>query len=132
MAVAAPRRTAPRQAAPLRAAPPFPPRPQAHSPRPRAPSPARCCAECKGSWSKPWLHSGTLVSFNDAYNQNHTHGIPTHDEEADGPCGPRISVALLCSEAASPMDGLLEQGAAEMLCSLRPRKPPTEQAGKAG
>ena len=58
----------------------------------------KCCAECGGSCSKPWINSGELMYFNDKWNRSWNHGIPPHDEQADGPCGPRISIALLCAE----------------------------------
>jgi len=77
----------------------------------------RCCAECKGSWSKPWLHSGVLVFFNGPWNEDHTHGIPAHDTEADGECGPRISVAFLCAEGAPPASAL-----ESAVCMLLPKK----------
>lgn len=57
------------------------------------------CSESCGGWSsKPWLHSGDLMYFNDVWNKSHNHGIPPHDQGADGPVGPRISIALLCAE----------------------------------
>jgi len=58
----------------------------------------KCCAECGGSCSKPWINSGELMYFNDRWNRSWNHGIPPHDEGADGKCGPRISIALLCAE----------------------------------
>ena len=58
----------------------------------------KCSAECEGEWKKPWLHSGSLVYFNDKWNKSHTHGIPRHDVEHDGECGARVSFALLCSD----------------------------------
>ena len=74
------------------------------------------CGRCGGAWRKPWLKSGTLCFFNADYNDNHTHGIPLHDVEADGECGPRISVALLCAEGTQPPD------VSDMVCKLMPKK----------
>ena len=59
----------------------------------------KCCDECTGVSTKPWLNSGDLMYFNNVWNKAWTHGIPKHDVENDGPIGPRISIALLCAEA---------------------------------
>jgi len=50
-----------------------------------------CSAGCAGRRERLWLHSGEAMYFNGPWNQNHTHGIPSMDEEA----GPRISIAFL-------------------------------------
>eukprot|EP00928_Gymnodinium_smaydae_P012941 TRINITY_DN14722_c0_g4_i1.p1 TRINITY_DN14722_c0_g4~~TRINITY_DN14722_c0_g4_i1.p1 ORF type:complete len:620 (+),score=114.30 TRINITY_DN14722_c0_g4_i1:130-1860(+) len=50
-----------------------------------------CCNGCTGKSWKKWLHSGVGMYFNDAWNQNHLHGIPMMDEAV----GPRISIAFL-------------------------------------
>jgi len=52
-----------------------------------------CCDECTGQKTYYWMHSGSAMYFNDKWNGNHTHGVPPCSE----PCGPRISVALLCA-----------------------------------
>eukprot|EP00933_Yihiella_yeosuensis_P040093 TRINITY_DN34312_c0_g1_i1.p1 TRINITY_DN34312_c0_g1~~TRINITY_DN34312_c0_g1_i1.p1 ORF type:complete len:572 (-),score=105.21 TRINITY_DN34312_c0_g1_i1:96-1811(-) len=52
-----------------------------------------CGDECTGQKVYKWMHSGSAMSFNDPWNNNHTHGIPKLEEA----CGPRISVALLCA-----------------------------------
>merc|ERR1712048_1483988 len=50
-----------------------------------------CGDDCEGRQERQWLHSGDAMFFNEAWNANHTHGIPIMHEE----CGPRISVAFL-------------------------------------
>jgi len=50
-----------------------------------------CGDDCKGCAETRWLPSGSAMYFNDAWNQNHTHGIPKMTEY----CGPRISIAFL-------------------------------------
>ncbi|CAJ1349118.1 unnamed protein product [Effrenium voratum] len=52
-----------------------------------------CGEECQGMKTYKWMHSGSAMHFNAPWNNNHTHGIPPLDE----PCGPRISIALLCA-----------------------------------
>jgi hypothetical protein len=52
-----------------------------------------CGEECEGRKVYHWLGSGSAMFFNDKWNMSHTHGIPQMSE----PCGPRISVALLCA-----------------------------------
>merc|ERR1719436_1317379 len=54
-----------------------------------------CGEGCLGRREKRWLHSGCAMYFNDAWNQNHTHGIPKMEE----PAGPRISIAFLLGAA---------------------------------
>mmetsp|Transcript_24837 Transcript_24837/g.54006 ORF Transcript_24837/g.54006 Transcript_24837/m.54006 type:complete len:587 (-) Transcript_24837:516-2276(-) len=55
-----------------------------------------CCAECQGREETRWLHSGDAMFFNEAWNANHTHGIPNMREILpSAACGPRISVAFL-------------------------------------
>jgi len=56
-----------------------------------------CCESCEGRREKRWLHSGDAMFFNDKWNQNHTHGIPSMGEEG---VGPRISVAFLLGAEA--------------------------------
>mmetsp|Transcript_43045 Transcript_43045/g.93747 ORF Transcript_43045/g.93747 Transcript_43045/m.93747 type:complete len:166 (+) Transcript_43045:1-498(+) len=52
-----------------------------------------CGEDCTRRSERRWVDNGALMYFNDAWNLTHTHGVPqcTHD------CGPRISIALLCS-----------------------------------
>ncbi|CAJ1412388.1 unnamed protein product [Effrenium voratum] len=50
-----------------------------------------CGEHCTGRRERRWLHSGDAMYFNEAWNANHTHGIPP----IDGESGPRISVAFL-------------------------------------
>lgn len=52
-----------------------------------------CGEACAGSRVYRWMHSGSAMYFNDAWNDSHSHGVPPLDE----PCGPRISIALLCA-----------------------------------
>eukprot|EP00438_Fugacium_kawagutii_P025080 Skav209529 [mRNA] locus=scaffold2767:435303:435554:- [translate_table: standard] len=52
-----------------------------------------CGETCAGMKTYKWLHSGSAMHFNAPWNNNHTHGVPPMDD----PCGPRISVALLCA-----------------------------------
>jgi len=52
-----------------------------------------CGPECGGHREHHWFHSGESMYFNDAWNNGHTHGIIP----AEQPCGPRISIALLCA-----------------------------------
>lgn len=52
-----------------------------------------CGDSCEGCKTYRWVHSGSAMYFNDPWNNNHSHGVP-HLEE---PCGPRISIALLCA-----------------------------------
>lgn len=52
-----------------------------------------CGEDCAGMKTYKWMHSGSAMHFNAPWNNNHTHGIPPMDD----PCGPRISVALLCA-----------------------------------
>lgn len=55
-----------------------------------------CGEDCGGRKEIRWLHSGDAMFFNEAWNNNHTHGIPSMEEMQPGvPCGPRISVAFL-------------------------------------
>lgn len=63
----------------------------------------KCGERCEGARTTRWLRSGEVMYFNDAWNRSWTHGVPPHDVDADGPCGPRISVALLCAERGDPM-----------------------------
>lgn len=52
-----------------------------------------CCDDCQGRQEHRWLHSGDAMYFNEAWNANHTHGIPQIENGHDH--GPRISVAFL-------------------------------------
>jgi len=52
-----------------------------------------CGADCTGRRERRWLHSGDAMYFNEAWNANHTHGIPAMENGQD--TGPRISVAFL-------------------------------------
>jgi len=52
-----------------------------------------CGDECAGMKTYKWMHSGSAMHFNAPWNNNHTHGVPPMDD----PCGPRISIALLCA-----------------------------------
>lgn len=52
-----------------------------------------CGDTCEGRKVFRYMHSGSSMYFNDKWNNNHTHGVP----KATEPCGPRISVALLCA-----------------------------------
>jgi len=52
-----------------------------------------CGEECTGRKTYKWMHSGSAMHFNAPWNNNHTHGVPSVEE----PCGPRISIALLCA-----------------------------------
>jgi len=52
-----------------------------------------CSPSCTGRRDRRWLHSGDAMYFNEAWNANHTHGIPVMDYGED--YGPRISVAFL-------------------------------------
>lgn len=52
-----------------------------------------CGEDCTGQKVYYWMHSGSAMFFNDKWNANHTHGVPPCSE----PCGPRISVAMLCA-----------------------------------
>jgi len=52
-----------------------------------------CSEACEGRKVYHWLSSGSAMFFNDKWNTSHTHGIP----QMNDPCGPRISVALLCA-----------------------------------
>jgi len=55
-----------------------------------------CSDSCEGRRETVWLHSGDAMFFNQAWNANHTHGIPSMDEIEPGQAwGPRISVAFL-------------------------------------
>jgi hypothetical protein len=54
-----------------------------------------CGEGCQGRREWRWLHSGSSMYFNCAWNDNHTHGIPPSEEE----CGPRISLAFLLAKA---------------------------------
>lgn len=56
----------------------------------------KCSENCTGRKEYAWLHSGTSMYFDEAWNNNHTHGIPPCDENS----GPRISIAFLL--AAKP------------------------------
>jgi len=53
-----------------------------------------CGEQCAGRKERRFFQSGEAMYFNDVWNNNHTHGVPpaTHL-----PCGPRISIALLCA-----------------------------------
>lgn len=51
----------------------------------------QCGDSCQGRSERQWLHSGDAMYFNEAWNSNHTHGIPQMQEES----GPRISIAFL-------------------------------------
>eukprot|EP00656_Telonema_subtile_P054931 TRINITY_DN8330_c0_g1_i2.p1 TRINITY_DN8330_c0_g1~~TRINITY_DN8330_c0_g1_i2.p1 ORF type:complete len:313 (-),score=59.30 TRINITY_DN8330_c0_g1_i2:46-984(-) len=52
-----------------------------------------CGEDCGGFRELRWFNSGCAMYFNDKWNNGHTHGIV----QATGPCGPRISIALLCA-----------------------------------
>jgi len=52
-----------------------------------------CGEDCAGCKTYRWMHSGSAMYFNDRFNNNHTHGVPTMTEA----CGPRVSIALLCA-----------------------------------
>lgn len=52
-----------------------------------------CGEDCTGAKAFKWMHSGSAMYFNAPWNNNHTHGVP----KLEDPCGPRISVALLCA-----------------------------------
>jgi hypothetical protein len=72
-----------------------------------------CGDNCEGRRFGKWLHSGTAIYFNDAFNKNHLHGIP----KLDGECGPRISVAFLMG--ALPEE--LKAGKAKVPLAVRSR-----------
>lgn len=72
-----------------------------------------CGEDCQGRKEICWLHSGDAMFFNEAWNANHTHGIPTiEDVHLDQPCGPRISVAFLL--------GAAEEQASKYMIKLQP------------
>eukprot|EP00756_Hemistasia_phaeocysticola_P066116 Hpha_TRINITY_DN9009_c0_g1::TRINITY_DN9009_c0_g1_i1::g.141909::m.141909 len=48
---------------------------------------------CCGSSQTHVVSSGDAMVFNTAWNANHTHGVPPLRQ----PCGPRISIAMICS-----------------------------------
>ena len=52
-----------------------------------------CGDECTGRRERCWLHSGDAMYFNEAWNANHTHGIPAIENGHE--IGPRISIAFL-------------------------------------
>eukprot|EP00930_Biecheleria_cincta_P031985 TRINITY_DN22192_c0_g1_i1.p1 TRINITY_DN22192_c0_g1~~TRINITY_DN22192_c0_g1_i1.p1 ORF type:complete len:556 (+),score=69.96 TRINITY_DN22192_c0_g1_i1:136-1803(+) len=52
-----------------------------------------CSDGCQGRRERRWLHSGDAMYFNEAWNANHTHGIPQIEDGHSH--GPRISVAFL-------------------------------------
>lgn len=52
-----------------------------------------CGASCTGRRERRWLHSGDAMYFNEAWNANHTHGIPAIENGQE--IGPRISIAFL-------------------------------------
>lgn len=52
-----------------------------------------CTDGCQGRRERRWLHSGDAMFFNEAWNANHTHGIPQLENGHNN--GPRISVAFL-------------------------------------
>merc|ERR1719253_78634 len=52
-----------------------------------------CGESCQGRKEYVWLNSGDAMFFNEAWNSNHTHGIPAMEEGED--TGPRISIAFL-------------------------------------
>lgn len=54
-----------------------------------------CGDGCQGRREKMWIHSGDAMYFNEAWNSNHTHGIPPMPAEEAAQCGPRISIAFL-------------------------------------
>lgn len=54
-----------------------------------------CSDRCTGRKERRWLHSGDAMYFNEAWNNNHTHGIPPMAGDDALACGPRISVAFL-------------------------------------
>lgn len=61
-----------------------------------------CGENCQGRSEVRWMHSGDSMFFNEAWNANHTHGIPAMTEmHPDMPSGPRISVAFLLGEDES-------------------------------
>lgn len=64
-----------------------------------------CGEGCKSYAASYWLRSGSLMYFNDVWNQSHNHGIPLNagDGDASGAGGPRISVAMLCAAAEDPL-----------------------------
>lgn len=55
-----------------------------------------CGDDCAGRTEHRWLHSGDAMYFNNAWNQNHTHGVPQMDQVT----GPRISIAFLLGSEA--------------------------------
>lgn len=52
-----------------------------------------CGESCQGRKEYVWLNSGDAMFFNEAWNSNHTHGIPAMEVGED--TGPRISIAFL-------------------------------------
>lgn len=52
-----------------------------------------CGDQCTGRRERCWLHSGDGMYFNEAWNANHTHGIPAIENGHE--IGPRISIAFL-------------------------------------
>ena len=53
-----------------------------------------CCSECTGHKQRCCFQNGQAMWFNDVWNKSHTHGIPVATHL---PCGPRISIAMLCA-----------------------------------
>jgi len=57
-----------------------------------------CCEACTGHKERRFFQNGEAMWFNDVWNKSHTHGVPMAKHL---PCGPRISIAMLC--AAKPV-----------------------------
>lgn len=53
-----------------------------------------CSAQCTSRRERRWIHSGDAMYFNEAWNANHTHGIPAMENGGENH-GPRISIAFL-------------------------------------
>ena len=53
-----------------------------------------CCEKCTGYKERRFFQNGEAMWFNDVWNKSHTHGVPVAKHL---PCGPRISIALLCA-----------------------------------
>ena len=63
-----------------------------------SPAPRRPPLPGTVAWTLKARLAGCRRYFNDKWNRTWTHGIPHHDVEHDGEIGPRMSVALLCTE----------------------------------